>query len=254
MAILEEVESTFEDIKGALGDKGFLIFIGVAVAFGLYNLTKGSGSENNLVPVTSVSSYPDAVTNADVIIDSVQNSIDYSENNIMDAITNLGEATNDYINSGLDSANKTQQESTNEIIGSINNSTDTIINNNNDIQNAVNEIKSELNKVNFEDSEAMKNATLILEEYKTEIEASKPATPTTTTTKNNSGTFYSYTSKAGLNTNTSIVDALKATGVDSSFANRSKIAKANGITNYTGTYQQNVTLLNKLKSGTLKKV
>lgn len=51
----------------------------------------------------------------------------------------------------------------------------------------------------------------------------------------------------------SIVDALKAINVDSSFAYRKKIAKANGISVYLGTPVQNTTLLVKLKAGTLIK-
>lgn len=51
----------------------------------------------------------------------------------------------------------------------------------------------------------------------------------------------------------SIVDALKAIGVDSSMNNRKKIAKANGISNYSGTASQNTQLLNLLKQGKLKK-
>lgn len=51
----------------------------------------------------------------------------------------------------------------------------------------------------------------------------------------------------------SLVDALKAIGVDSSMTNRKKIAKANGISNYTGTSSQNTKLLNLLKQGKLKK-
>lgn len=52
---------------------------------------------------------------------------------------------------------------------------------------------------------------------------------------------------------TSLVEALNAIGVDSSYTNRTAIAKANGITNYTGTAAQNTELLNKLKAGTLIK-
>ena len=52
---------------------------------------------------------------------------------------------------------------------------------------------------------------------------------------------------------TSIVDALKAIGVDSSYDNRAKIAQANGISNYSGTASQNTKLLNLLKQGKLKK-
>ena len=51
----------------------------------------------------------------------------------------------------------------------------------------------------------------------------------------------------------SLVDALKSIGVDSSMNNRKKIAKANGISNYTGTSSQNTKLLNLLKQGKLKK-
>lgn len=51
----------------------------------------------------------------------------------------------------------------------------------------------------------------------------------------------------------SIVDALKAIGADSSKANRARIAKANGISNYKGTAVQNNKLLSLLKQGKLKK-
>lgn len=51
----------------------------------------------------------------------------------------------------------------------------------------------------------------------------------------------------------SIVDGLKRIGVDSSFSNRKRIAQANGISNYTGTAQQNDTLCSLAKKGKLKK-
>ena len=50
---------------------------------------------------------------------------------------------------------------------------------------------------------------------------------------------------------TSLVGALNAIGVDSSFDNREKIAAANGITDYAGTADQNNKLLNLLMSGRL---
>ncbi len=49
----------------------------------------------------------------------------------------------------------------------------------------------------------------------------------------------------------SIVDGLLAVGVDSSFANRQKIAAKNGITGYRGSAEQNNRLLSLLKSGKL---
>lgn len=52
---------------------------------------------------------------------------------------------------------------------------------------------------------------------------------------------------------TSLVDALKSIGVDSSFSHRKKIANANGIKVYIGTAKQNSTLLKLLIEGKLKK-
>ncbi len=52
---------------------------------------------------------------------------------------------------------------------------------------------------------------------------------------------------------TSIVDALKSKGIDSSKANRKKIAIVNGIDNYVGTSKQNIALLNLMKQGKLIK-
>ena len=51
----------------------------------------------------------------------------------------------------------------------------------------------------------------------------------------------------------SIVDALESICVDSSFANRKKIANKNGITTYTGSADQNNKLLSLLKDGRLIK-
>jgi hypothetical protein len=58
-----------------------------------------------------------------------------------------------------------------------------------------------------------------------------------------------------IGTTTSIVAALVSVGEkDTSYSHRSKIAKVNGIVNYTGTSVQNTVLLNLLKQGKLKKV
>lgn len=50
---------------------------------------------------------------------------------------------------------------------------------------------------------------------------------------------------------TSIVDALKSIGVNSSYSNRRRIAQRNGIYCYTGKYSENVKLLRLLKNGQL---
>lgn len=49
----------------------------------------------------------------------------------------------------------------------------------------------------------------------------------------------------------SITMALSSMGIDSSMAHRKQIAAANGISGYTGTYTQNVTMLTLLKQGRL---
>ena len=51
----------------------------------------------------------------------------------------------------------------------------------------------------------------------------------------------------------SLVDALKSLSIDSSLSNRKLIAEINGISNYSGTSEQNIELLNKLKNGVLIK-
>lgn len=48
-------------------------------------------------------------------------------------------------------------------------------------------------------------------------------------------------------TGTSVVDYLKSVGVDSSFANRKKLALNHGISNYSGSTEQNIKLLAKLR-------
>lgn len=66
--------------------------------------------------------------------------------------------------------------------------------------------------------------------------------------KTNVKYYAKYTGNSG-----SIVDALRAIGADSSFYNRSMIAKANGIKGYVGTASQNIKMLNLLKQGKLIK-
>ena len=68
-----------------------------------------------------------------------------------------------------------------------------------------------------------------------------------------STSFGSYYKKYTGSTD-SIVTALNSIGVDSSYSNREKIAKANGISGYSGTASQNTKMLSLLKQGKLKKV
>ena len=69
-----------------------------------------------------------------------------------------------------------------------------------------------------------------------------------TVSKNTKNYYKKYRGKSN-----SLVDALKSIGVNSSFSNRFKIAKKNGIKSYVGTSSQNTKLLNLLKKGKLIK-
>ena len=66
--------------------------------------------------------------------------------------------------------------------------------------------------------------------------------------KDNTTRYLSNTTYQGY----SIVDALNQINIDSSYTNRSKLAKLNNIDNYQGTTSQNTKMLNLLKQGKLK--
>lgn len=66
------------------------------------------------------------------------------------------------------------------------------------------------------------------------------------TSKTSSGQV--VTSAVGTIGNVSLVDYMKQIGMDASFANRAKLAKQYGITNYEGTAAQNLALLAKLQA------
>lgn len=72
--------------------------------------------------------------------------------------------------------------------------------------------------------------------------------PTPTPVPAPSGNGYLYANYNG----SSIVDALKSIGYDSSYNSRKNLAALNGISGYTGTPSQNTTMLNLLKQGKLK--
>ena len=256
-----EIKEVLDDVKKAVGDKGFIAIILGIVAVFLFVLFRQTKTEesNNLSIVTGVASYPDAVTNADVIMDSVHDDIEYSENNIIDAINNNQmeinetiqgsteqiientnekfEATNDYINKGFEAQKELAELHASNIMSGIDGMENAIEANTAVNKQLANEVKKTSNSLS-----------------KGKTSTAKTSSAKKTCSSSTKGSTYTYKTKKGLNTSTSIVDALKAIGVNSSMANRKKIAKANGIKNYTGTASQNISLLNKLKKGTLKKV
>ena len=215
---MAEIMEVFEDIKKATGDKGFYILIGVAVLFGLYSFTKGTGEEET-VSVSVAPTYPDVDRNADVVIDSIQDSIEYSEGVILDAIENQESTIQDIVLKPI---------------------TDNFKATNDYIQKAESSLRKELQAIDTQGS------TVTIQAGKqTGKGMKKKAT-------------YTYTKKAGYNTDTSIVDALKVAGVNPTFKKRSLIAEFNGIvskaSDYTGSAEQNTQMLGMLKAGKLEKV
>ena len=259
--MIEEVKDLIEDVKDKVGDKGFTVIIVCLVAVGGYLVYRSFNSGTSYYAPTSVTGYPTVGENADVVMDSVNNAIEGSYNDLSSSMSSRFE----YIDGVLDNIQSDIGNSTEQIIQNSNQNTGSIIQNSNQntsdiIQNSNQNTQQTVN-MNKQEVEELK---AFVEALKNEVNNSNntPQTPVattqkTTTTQKATSTpkqnTYTYTTKSGLNTNTSIVDALKATGADSSFASRQAIAEANGIKNYTGSYEQNVALLNKMKAGNLVK-
>ena len=282
MASIKEV---IEDVKDSMGDNGFMyLLIGIGALFTI-SLLKDSGSDSSYTAPTSYASYPDAVTNANVIIDTLQENIEYSEQNLKDYIddsltetnTNINtqfEYLNDYMNEGFSK----QEELSNKIYDSTMNGfgeiKEQIVDVNSNISNVGSVVSSSFNSMNSTISslqsqldsvqaDVSKVNTTVNNIDKTTTATNKTTTAiknSTSTTKSSStstnvGTTKTSTSTLKTNyTGNSIVDGLKSAGVNSSYAYREQLAKANGITNYTGSASQNTALLDKLKKGTLKSV
>lgn len=106
------------------------------------------------------------------------------------------------------------------------------------------EIKTPINQNNNQNINLTNTNT-----KKSENHTNKKQSENPTNTKQSQDQEYFFSSYSG----GSIVDALKEIGIDSSYEHRNELAQNNGITNYHGTYEQNIYLLNLLKTGKLKK-
>lgn len=304
--MLEEVTSDIKSIgsslKKGLGKNGYALLLAGGAVLALVIIlrsNKDDKTEDYTVP-TGVASYPDVGENADVVISSIGNSIDYAQDEIIDSI------------------GETIKDSKEDIIENDNNNTDTIIDtikNTNPMYTDISSsdggvsyqtpkevlssktdispfeynatalavagtlsglpvVRETLNRsgltqpsitgVAIEDFNRHQTPTDTLQPYKNSSLANgtmraikkksntNPKTVKKTATKSNVHTSKSTTIKKTNYKGNSIVDGLKSAGVNSSYANRKKLAQANGIKNYTGTTSQNTKLLNSLKSGTLK--
>lgn len=85
----------------------------------------------------------------------------------------------------------------------------------------------------------------------------KPSNPAPAPSKPSNPSWFSALSKKSYSTprggwnSGSVVDYLKSKGYNADYSQRAKLAQAMGISNYTGTASQNVSMLNKLKSAGL---
>ena len=215
------------DIKRAVGGNGmYLLLGGGALLLIVYLLSKGD-SGSNLTVATGYSAYPDAVTNANVIIGEVNDHttnelsalknqledtstlLQEGDNSILEKIDTTTESITEKIDTGTEQIIKNNAENTSSILDTVNKNT--------------NNLSTQISRVENKVTKGQKTDKV---KYYTPIKSYK---------------------------GNSFVDALKKRGVKSSMAFRKKIAKANGIKNYTGSAKQNSKLLNLMKKGKLIK-
>ena len=245
------------DIKRAVGGNGmYLLLGGGALLLIVYLLSKGD-SGSNLTVATGYSAYPDAVTNANVIIgevnDHTTNELSLLKNQLEDTSSLLQEGDNsilEMIDTSTESITDKISTSTENMMNKSTENTASIINvidkNTNDITTGIDSLSSQVTNTSAKVSTV--NNT-VNKTYQTLKQKATNKSSASKTASKNVKYFNKITSYKG----NSFVDALKKRGVSSSFSYRKKIAKANGIKNYTGTAKQNYKLLNLMKKGKLIK-
>ena len=117
----EKISSSFKN------GKGLWIVGGVFVGLFVISLISQSGNDDggtteNISLQGAYASYPDAVTNANVIIDSLQQSIDFQTEEMNENF----KATNDYINEGLNAMAELEKINHGETMETLDNLSDKI--------------------------------------------------------------------------------------------------------------------------------
>ena len=231
------IKEVGNDIKRAVGGNGMYLLLGGGLLLMVYLLTK-QDSSSNLTVATGYSAYPDAVTNANVIIGEVNDHttnelsalksqledtsslLQEGDNSILEKIDTSTESITEKINTGTEQLMQSNSENTASILDTVNQNTN----------NLSTQISGLENKVNT----TVNNTTV--------------NSGTTNTSKK-----VKYYEPIKSYKGNSFVDALKKRGVSATMAFRKKIASVNGIKNYTGTAKQNSKLLNLMKKGKLVK-
>ena len=226
------------DIKRAVGGNGmYLLLGGGALLLIVYLLSKGD-SGSNLTVATGYSAYPDAVTNANVIIgevnDHTTNELSALKNQLEDTTTLMQEGDNsilEKIDTSTESITEKIDTGTEQLMQSNTDNTTSILDS---LQQNTNNLSTQISGVENKVNNVVNNTTV-------NTQASKKA---------NTVKYYEPIKSYKGN---SFVDALKKRGVNASMAFRKKIASVNGIKNYTGTAKQNEKLLHLMKKGKLIK-
>ena len=226
------------DIKRAVGGNGvYLLLGGGALLLIVYLLSKGD-SASNLTVATGYSAYPDAVTNANVIIGEVN---DHTTNELS-ALKNQLEDTSSLLQEGDNSILEKIDTTTESITEKIDTGTEQILKNNAESTSSI------LDTVNQNTNNLSTQISCVENKVNTTVNNTTVNSGTTNTSKK-----VKYYDPIKSYKGNSFVDALKKRGVNATMAFRKKIASVNGIKNYTGTAKQNEKLLHLMKKGKLIK-
>ena len=238
--IIDTLSDMGDTVKDIVGEKGLTLLIIGGIGFLAYSAIKKNGTlsaqndGDDERSVVAIASYPDVGENANVVIDTLQDSILYSEMNMTDVMGTNFEATNNYINDASNSI-KGKIDDQSEMIESNFNKTFTDL-------ASIYDVAWQTSKNVVRQAEGKKMG-------KMETGRNLLGTKATTTTK---GTTTQETNYTGV----SLVNALKSIGINQydgynigDYRSRINIAKANGIDNYTGTAEQNNALLEKIRNG-----
>lgn len=226
-----EILEVGEKMSKSLGKNGKTLLIGAAVVVGGLALFKGMsrGEEDSgeWITPTGFRSYPDAVTNANVIMGEVNDHTTAEEEITRDKIDDL----QDYAQKGIEDIKTQADKNKTEVVNKIDSSTGKVV-----------------SKVDQSKKDIMTQITKSQHAVQHDLKAVKKSDHSKKA-KKSSAHYYKKTSYKGV----SIVDGLKSIGVNSSYKHRAQIAKANGMKGYHGTASQNLKMLHLLQKGKLKR-
>ena len=146
-----EIKSVMNDAKNIFEDYGIFIAIGAVVLFVVMLITKNNGSDTTFVSPTSYASYPDASENANVIIDSINKTIEYEHDETEELIKSNFKTNEEYIEAGLNAQNAMLQMNYNSVMGTLGymqeSSDNSFRNLENNIANVNNNVTSSFNSI-----------------------------------------------------------------------------------------------------------